>query len=133
MVDAVRRWAPARADLRAVALVGSWARGNAHAHSDVDMVLLTDTPEAYIDDAEWAHPFGAVAVVRTQRWGILTERRMALAGGLVVEFGAVGPVWASTTPVDAGTAQVVADGLVALYDPADLLARLVAAVAAQRA
>ena len=134
LLDAVRRWAPGRADLRAVALVGSWARRKAHADSDVDIVLLTDTPDAYIDNAEWAvRAFGPATVVRTQSWGVLTERRLALAGGLVVEFGVVEPEWASTAPLDAGTAQVVADGLVALYDPSGLLARLVAAVAVQPA
>lgn len=132
LLDAIRLWAHGRADLRAVALVGSWARGNPHADSDVDIVLLTDTPQTYIDDAGWARRFGAVEVLRTQRWGVLTERRM-LVGGLLVEFGVVEPAWASTSPLDDGTAQAVADGLVALHDPTGLLSRLVAAVAAQRA
>lgn len=35
---------------------------------------------------------------------MLTERRMALAEGLVVEFDVVTPAWASTTPLDDGTA-----------------------------
>jgi len=129
----VREWARDRADLRAVALVGSWARGTARADSDVDIVLLTETPSAYLDDAAWAQPFGAVEVLRTQRFGVLTERRMQLRSGLVVEFGVVTPAWASTTPLDDGTARVVADGLVALHDPGGLLSALVHAVAARDA
>lgn len=133
LLDAVRRWAPGRRDLHAVALIGSWARGDAHAGSDVDLVLVTDTPSRYLEDAWWARTLGAVAVVRTQRWGVLTERRMMILGGLEVEFGIVGPDWVSTTPVDAGTARVVADRVVALHDPSALLARLVAAVGTPRA
>jgi nucleotidyltransferase-like protein len=111
----------------AAALVGSWARGDAHPDSDVDIVLLTDSPATYVDHADWTTALGAVAVVRTRQWG-LTERRAALAGGLEVDFGVVSVVWASTEPVDAGTRRVVADGLVALYDPDGLLSALVAAV-----
>ena len=132
LLRAVREWAGDRVDLRAVALVGSWARGGAQADSDVDIVLVTETPGLYVDDAEWARPLGAVEVLRTQRWGVLTERRMALASGLVVEFGVVTPAWASTTPLDDGTARVVDDGLVALHDPSGLLSELAQAVAARR-
>jgi predicted nucleotidyltransferase len=39
LLGAVRGWAAGRADLHAVALVGSWARGRANADSDVDIVL----------------------------------------------------------------------------------------------
>lgn len=131
LLGAVREWAGDRADLRAVALVGSWACGGAHADSDVDIVLLTETPGTYVDDAEWARPLGAVEVLLTQRWGVLTERRMELGSGLVVEFGVVTPAWASTTPLDDGTARVVVDGLIALHDPTGLLSELVQAVAAR--
>ena len=41
------------------------------------------------------------------------------------------PDWASTTPLDEGTAHVVAGGLVALYDPTGLLSALLAAVSAR--
>jgi hypothetical protein len=37
--------------------------------------------------------------------------------------------WASTSPVDPGSARVAADGLVALYDPDRLLGELVDAAA----
>jgi uncharacterized protein len=128
LLDAVRRWAVGQADLRAVALVGSWARGTARADSDVDVVLLTDTPAVYLDDERWIATFGATGVVRTQEWGVVTERRLAMASGLEVEFGVTSPEWASTQPLDAGTHAVASDGLVALYDPKGLLAELVEVV-----
>ncbi len=112
-----------------MALVGSWVRGTATPGSDVDIVLLTDSPSSYIENEHWLAAFGADAVVRTQRWGVMTERRLSRSTGLEVEVGIVAPTWASTNPVDVGTAQVAADGLVAVYDPEGLLARLNAAVA----
>jgi len=124
LLDTVRSWAAERPDLHAVALVGSWAREAARADSDVDVVLLTDDPAAYLDDDGWVAAFGATGVVHTQQWGVLTERRVALAGGLEIEFGVTSPEWASTDPPDAGTRDVASDGLVVLYDPEGLLAKL---------
>jgi hypothetical protein len=89
LLEIVRAWAVTRADLRAVALVGSHAR-----------------------------------VIRTQQWGRLTERRLITAEGLELDVGVVTPDWAATDPVDEGTRRVVADGMVALYDPDGLLAAL---------
>lgn len=59
----------------------------------------------------------------------MTERRVRLDSGVEIEFGFTQPTWASVDPVDAGTHRVVRDGLRPLFDPAGLLARLVAAVA----
>jgi len=128
LLDVVRRWAAERPDLHAAALVGSWARDAARADSDVDVVLLTDDRAAYLKDETWLAALGATEVLRTQPWGTVTERRVALASGLEVEFGVTSPDWASTSPVDAGTRSVALDGLVVVYDPEGLLAELVEAV-----
>jgi uncharacterized protein len=133
LLVALRSWAHGRPDVRAVALVGSWVRGTARADSDLDIVLLTDSPASYIEREDWVAGFGADSVVRMQRWGALTERRLSRPSGLEVEVGVVSPAWASVDPLDDGTAQVAGDGLVALYDPDKLLARLVDAVAEHRA
>ncbi len=66
--------------------------------------------------------------MRTQAWGPLTERRVQLASGLVVEWGFAPRSWADVAPLDDGTARVVADGFAVLYDPFGLLEGLVAAV-----
>jgi uncharacterized protein len=99
--------------------------------SDVDLVVLTESPDLYVDADEWLHDFGNPPLVRTQQWGVLTERRVRLNSGLEIEFGFAHPAWAALTPVDAGTRDVVTDGLQPLYDPAHLLAAVVAACAAR--
>jgi hypothetical protein len=132
LLAAIGSWTADQPDLRAVALVGSWVRGTARTDSDVDVVLLTDSPPRYIENEDWLPAFGADAVVRTQRWGVLTERRLIRPSGLEVEVGIVPPMWASTSPLDDGTAEVAAAGLVAVYDPDRLLAHLVHAVDVSR-
>jgi uncharacterized protein len=125
---AVVALAEARDDVRAVALVGSHARGVARPDSDVDVVVLTTDPDMYVDDCDWIKALPGASLLSTRRWGALTERRLVLAGGTEVDFGVARPSWASTLPVDAGTAHVVRDGLVAIHDPDGLLAHVLAAV-----
>jgi predicted nucleotidyltransferase len=89
VLSGVPRWAMHRPDVRAVGLCGSWARSTQRMSSDVDLVVLTESPELYVDDdeEEWLHDFGNPSLVRTQQWGVLTERRVRLSSGLKVEFG----------------------------------------------
>ena len=116
-------WCSHRADVRAIALVGSWARDEASCDSDVDVVLLTTDPAAYLATDKWAQALGTT-VVTTREWGVLTERRLITATGMEVDVGVVDPSWAATAPLDEGTASVARDGLIPLYDPSALLERL---------
>ena len=119
--------AQARDDVRAVALVGSHARGAARRDSDVDVVMLSTEPDTYVDGGDWIERLGGASLLATRPWGALTERRLVLATGTAVDFGVAHPSWAATRPVDAGAARVASDGLIALYDPDGLLAGLMAA------
>lgn len=124
VIETIRAWAQGREDVRAAAIVGSWARGAAVADSDLDVILLADEPSRYVESEEWVPELGATAVIETREWGVLTERRLRMAGGLEVEIGVGRASWASTDPLDEGTAQVVAMGLIPLHDPEGLLKRL---------
>ncbi len=73
------------------------------------------------------HDLGGRHLVRTVRWGALTERRFALPSGLEVEVGVGSPAWATVQPLDAGMREVASGGLRAVYDPQLLLAGLLAA------
>jgi nucleotidyltransferase-like protein len=132
LIGTVTAWVRQRSDVFAAAMVGSWARGEARMDSDVDVVLLTEDAAAFIDSDVWAQEWGAAFIIRTQPWGVLTERRLALASGLEVDVGVVAPSWASLSPLDPGTAKVVAGGLIPLHDPHRLLDALVAEVASHR-
>lgn len=122
------RWAGGNRDIAALGLVGSWARGAERMSSDVDLVVLTASPDAYVRSAGWLGDFGNPPVIRTQGWGVVTERRIRLESGLEVEFGFATPAWAAVDPVDPGTRRVVGDGMRPLHDPGGRLARLIAEV-----
>lgn len=125
---AVVGWAESRPDVRAVAIVGSWARDEATTDSDLDVVVMTDEKFNYVDSQDWieAAVTEAAPVVRHTEWGPLSERRVRLDSGFEVEFGFVPLSWASTDPVDPGTADVVRNGCAALYDPDGIVAELLA-------
>ncbi len=116
-----------RSDMHALALVGSWARDAPRGDSDVDLVLLTRSPATYIDGEDWLAEVGGIAPVTTATWGVITERRFTVGGGLEVDLGVGSPAWASVAPLDAGTRRVVTDGMRPLHDPDELLATLVTA------
>lgn len=85
----------------------------------------------YVTSEQWIESavLERASVVRRMDWGpLLTERRLRLGSGFEVEFGFAPIAWASTDPVDPGTAGVVRGGLRALHDPDEVLAELLRAV-----
>jgi predicted nucleotidyltransferase len=125
LLTTLREWAEEQPDVLAVGLVGSWVHGEAGMDSDVDVVLLTEDQRLYLQGDAWVYELGGIKLVKTRRWGPMTERRFALSSGLEVEIGVASPSWATNEPVDAGTRRVVTDGMSIVYDPQELLAKLI--------
>ncbi|HSB01698.1 MAG TPA: nucleotidyltransferase domain-containing protein [Anaerolineales bacterium] len=122
LLDAFVNWASAQADVRGIALVGSYARGAARDDSDIDLVLLTDQPRKYLDDLKWIERFGSVEKHQTEDYGRLTSLRVWYQNGQEVEYGVTTPDWAAI-PLDAGTRQVISDGMMVLFEQGDVLSR----------
>ncbi len=124
------RWAAGDERIAAVALVGSYVRGEARPDSDVDLVVITTHPEAFREESWVARlPLEKLDVRVTgwedRRYGILWSRHLQLDSGLVVEVGFAPPEWAAINPCDEGTRRVIGDGCWILFDPSGLLNRLV--------
>ena len=125
LLATMREWAQEQPDVLALGLVGSWAHGKPKMTSDVDVALLAEEQEAYLEGDAWVYELGGVQLIKTQRWGPMMERRFTLPSGLEVEVGIALPSWATTEPGDAGTRRVVTDGMSVVYDPQGLLTRLI--------
>ena len=132
MLASVADWAAGVPDVRAVALVGSYAYRRPRMSSDVDLVVLTDVPGRYGAWLGDQPPIGPALLIRRGDWGPLTEYCFRRRSGLQVEVGVAPASWAATEPVDAGTARVVGHGLRVVHDPEGLLAALRATVGALR-
>jgi predicted nucleotidyltransferase len=121
-LDAFVAWASAQRDVQGVALVGSYARGEAKDSSDIDLVILTDQFPKYVEDIEWTELFGAIEKDQTEDYGALTSVRVWYQNGREVEYGITTPDWAAI-PLDAGTQRVIEDGMIVLFERGDLLSR----------
>jgi predicted nucleotidyltransferase len=120
--DAVERaiaelaaWAETEPRIAGVAIVGSHARGAARPDSDVDVVVLSETPDAFFADTSWLSRFGRIARTVEERWGRVRTWRVWLADGGELELGFTTPDWASV-PLDPGTRRVVEDGIRLVFD-----------------
>jgi predicted nucleotidyltransferase len=129
-LNSINQWVSDRDDILAVALVGSFARGTARDDSDIDLTLICESPQRYLDDEKWLYKFGEIRHISHEDWGLLQSKRVFYENGLEVEFGLTSPAWAAINPVDAGTRRVIADGAQILRDPHGMLAQLIEAVKA---
>lgn len=120
---ALVRWAEADARIAAAALAGSHARGEARPDSDIDVVLLSETPDAFFADDSWLTQVGVVARRREERWGPVRTLRVWLDDGTELELNFTTPDWART-PLDAGTRRVVEGGFRVLFDRAGAFAAI---------
>lgn len=132
--QALVAWASAQPAIQGVALVGSYARRAARADSDMDLMILTTTPQAYrqstawMEAVAWPLTLGQPQRIQDEDHGAVWSRRVwfAPAGDeLDLSFGL--PSWADTAPMDDGTYQVVSGGCRILYDPVGLLEKLLIA------
>ena len=111
----ITRWAAAQADILALALVGSHARNAANESSDVDLILITEQPEHYLNNQDWYQQFGAVEKQQVEDYGLVTSKRVWYTEGLEVEYGITDERWAAV-PLDKGSRQVIADGMQVLFE-----------------
>ena len=116
----VTDWAVSRADVLGLAIVGSHALGTPDQDSDVDLVLLCESPDTLLANTHWASNFGEVCEVSREDYGALVALRVFYKDGTEVEFGLTAMEWAKI-PLDAGTKRVISGGVRILYDPERVL------------
>ena len=119
-IEDFMRWATKRRDIRAAALVGSYAREEMEEDSDVDLVIITETPRRYITNTEWTRVFGRPIAKKVEDYGKLTSLRVWYESGLEIEYGFAARDWIQT-PLDEGTQKVIDDGLRVLFEKEKLL------------
>ena len=117
-----------------MALVGSWARGNARATSDVDIILPTDQRDDYRHRQNWTSEIDfraagyRVLSSDSADYGAVWSRHIHFVPRAEVEVTFARCSWARTNPIDDGTRRIVVDAFRIIFDKDKSLARLVEAV-----
>lgn len=119
-IEDFMRWSRRRRDIRAVALVGSYARMQANPTSDVDLVIITTDPQKYLTETKWLRVFGIVITQKVEDYGKLTSLRVWYESGLEIEYGFTTRDWVKT-PLDRGTKRVIEDGMRVLFEKETIL------------
>jgi predicted nucleotidyltransferase len=134
IVSVVTRWAIKRDDIRAMAFVGSWARGNQRQVSDIDLLLLSDRAHSYRGRRRWLSEIdfrGAGYRLQSSAdaiYGVVWSRHVKLLPAAELELTFAECSWARTDPIDGGTRGVVEDAFRIIFDKDGILAKLVDAV-----
>jgi len=133
-VQQITQWAISHPLILAAALVGSQARGTAHAQSDIDLMFLTEHPVLFRTSTDWLQQidWGSCQIESWEdkdydavwsRHVRLSSNNNVCSSEVELSFGRVS--WASTDPIDPGTRKVVCDGCCILYDAEAKLTQLV--------
>jgi predicted nucleotidyltransferase len=134
IVKAVADWALRREDIRAMALVGSWARGDPHQGSDVDLLLLTDRADEYRNCQKWLAEIDlesagyGVASREVATYGVAWSCHVAMSPNEMLELTFARRSWARADTVDEGTRCVVKDAFRVIFDKDGTLTKLVSVV-----
>lgn len=126
----VRNMVDARDDLRALAVCGSWARGDARPASDLDLLVIAKEPAIWRRDLNWIAglPYDLAGCAyrrhRIATYGIAWSAHIALTPDAEFELTFAPESWALVDPVDPGTCAVVTGGFECVVDKDDRFARL---------
>ena len=131
----VGEWVACTANLCALALLGSWARGEATAASDLDLLVLAAQPRVYRGSRPQLAAIGLAAAGyrilsrRRVRYGVVTSQILTLEPDAELELAFGGPDWAEIAGTDPGTTAVIRGGFRILVDKDGWLRRAADAAA----
>jgi predicted nucleotidyltransferase len=120
----------AQPTLRALALCGSWARGNPRPDSDLDLLIVAENPQRWRRRQQWLRDLTFetagfhYARHRTATYGVVWSAHVELEPAAELELTFASPTWASTDPIDPGTHFIISDAFRVLVDKDGLLGRL---------
>ncbi|MFP5115950.1 nucleotidyltransferase domain-containing protein [Bacillaceae bacterium C204] len=119
LLENFKEWSEQQKNIKGVAVVGSFARGDFHSNSDVDLTIISTNKDHTLEIIKNEFNFGNIESSTLEEWGILTSLRIFYGYGLEVEFGVVTDQWVKE-PLDEGTKNVVINGFKIVTEKEDI-------------
>jgi predicted nucleotidyltransferase len=119
-----------RDDLRAMAVCGSWARGNPRPDSDLDVLIIAQSPKTlrrrqqWIREVKFSDAGFHYVDHKSTKYGVVWSAHIKLEPKAELELTFADEEWASVRPIDPGTRRVVMDAFEILLDKDGALQRL---------
>lgn len=111
----IKKIATENENIRAVILVGSYAKGTYNSNSDIDLCILAYDKEKMLSDSGIFRHFGNVTKENIEYYGVVTSLRFFYENSFEVEYGITDMNWISK-PLDSGTKRVLRDGHKVIID-----------------
>ena len=111
-----------RDDLRAMAVCGSWARGNPRPDSDLDVLIIAQDPGSLRRHQEWMRELRfsdagfRYLAHHSAQYGAVWSAHIKLEPEAELELTFAAESWASVRLIDPGTRRVVTDAFKILID-----------------
>jgi predicted nucleotidyltransferase len=119
LLENFKEWSQQQTHIKGVAIVGSFARGDFHSNSDVDLTIISTNKNLTLEIIKNDFSFGNIESSTLEEWGILTSLRIFYDNGLEVEYGVVTDQWVKE-PLDEGTKNVVKNGFKVVTEKEDI-------------
>lgn len=119
LLENFKEWTQQQNHIKGVAVVGSFARGDFHSNSDVDLTIISTDKDFTLENIKNDFSFGNIESSTLEEWGILTSLRIFYDNGLEVEYGVVTDQWVKEQ-LDEGTKNVVKNGFEVLTEKEDI-------------
>lgn len=119
LLENFKEWSEQQTHIKGVAVVGSFARGDFHSNSDVDLTIISTNKELTLDNIKNDFNLDNIESSTLEEWGILTSLRIFYGNGLEVEYGVVTDQWVKE-PMDEGTKNVVKNGFKVVTEKEDI-------------
>ena len=118
-ISRIKEWAANESLVESIILVGSYVRGTQKSDSDIDVVIVTNNKQRYIQNPEIFNFYGEIEKINIEFYGECASIRVWYKNGLEVEYGMVTQTWVGI-PLDVGTLRVLSDGYKILIDKKDI-------------
>ena len=116
LLQEFKKWADVQKHIQGAAVVGSFARGDFHLNSDVDLVIISMDKKKTIQCILSEFMPDAIDDHRLENWGpFVTSLRVFYDNELEVEYGVATNAWVMQ-PLDQGTKNVAEKGFKILLD-----------------